>query len=207
MASNKEDIIVQEALTQKCFWELAKLGIRKSQHDSLSFRLVKVLLPTGETEVLMTNLESAFTTADLDLIYQKRWSIETSYNYIKNTWMLGTSSGYTQKAVIQDIYCVLIAFNMQTIVQYDALPALEKINKKRKKSYKINRNISAGTIREYLKNLFLNPFDAWIKVLKRMQQIILKSLEMVKPTIKERDRKMLRCNDRHHTELNYKRGF
>jgi hypothetical protein len=30
---------------------------------------------------------------------------------------------------------------------------------------------------------------------------------MIKPTIKERLRKMLRCSDRHHTELNYKCGF
>ena len=207
MASNETDIIVNEQLTQKCFWELAKLGIRKSQHDTIAFRLVKIVLPTGETEVLMTNLDAGFTIEDLDLIYQNRWGVETSYNYFKNTWMLGTFSGYSQKAIIQDIYCVLIAHNLQTIIQYDCLPELETINQKRKKPYKINRNISAGTVRMYLKNLLLDQAKTWVSVLQKAQKIILKSLEKIKPTFKERQRKLLRCNERHHTELNYKRGF
>jgi hypothetical protein len=207
IASNETDIIVNEQLTQKCFWELAKLGIRKSQHDTITFRLVKIILPTGETEVLMTNLEASFTIEDLNLIYQNRWGVETSYNYLKNTWMLGTFSGYSQKAIIQDIYCTLIAHNLQTIIQYDCLPELEIINQKRKKSYKINRNISAGTVRMYLKNILLDQAKTWVSVLQKAQKIILKSLEKIKPTFKERQRKLLRGNDRHQTELNYKRGF
>ncbi len=207
MASNETDIIVTEQLTQKCFWELAKMGIRKSQHDTITFRLIKIILTTGETEVLMTNLDADFTIEDLNLIYQNRWGVETSYNYLKNTWMLGTFSGYSQKAIIQDIYCTLIAHNLQTIIQYDCSPGLEKINKKRKKEYKINRNISAGTVRTYLKKLLLDQGIKWQLALVKAQKIILKSLEKIKPTIKERERKLLRCNDRHHTELNYKRGF
>lgn len=207
MQSNETDIVVNEKLTQKCFWELAKMGIRKSQHDTVAFRLVKIMLPTGETEVLMTNLDADFTIEDLNLIYQNRWGVETSYNYLKNTLMLGTFSGYSQKAIVQDIYCALIAFNLQTIIQYDCLPALEKINVKRKKSYKINRNISAGTVRDYIKKILLNQAQNWVSKLQKAQKLILKSLEKVKKTSKERERKLLRCNDRHHTEYNYKRGF
>lgn len=207
LAGTETDIIVTEQLTQKCFWELAKLGIRKSQHDTVTFRLVKIALPTGETEVLMTNLGADFSIADLNFTYQNRWGVETSYNYLKNTWMLGTFSGYSQKAIIQDIYCVLIAHNLQTIIQYDCLPKLEKINETRQKEYKINRNVSAGTLRSHLKRLFVGAAEAGKVLLQNLQQLILKSLEKVKPAFKERQRKLLRCNDRHQTELNYKRGF
>ena len=87
------------------------------------------------------------------------------------------------------------------------MPNLAAINQKRKREYKINRNISAGTIRAYLKDLMLDVSDTWVLIMQKAQKIILKSLEKVKPTFKERQRKLLRCNDRHQTELNYKRGF
>jgi hypothetical protein len=137
MASDQVDIVVTESLSQKCFWELKKLKIRKSQHD----------------------------------------------------------------------YCVLIAHNLQTIIQYDCIPELEIINQKRTKEYKINRNVGSGIVRKCIRELFLNSTKSWKMALEAAQKMILKSLEMIKPTIKERLRKMLRCNDRHQTELNYKRGF
>ena len=121
--------------------------------------------------------------------------------------MLGTFSGYSKKAVIQDIYSVLAMYNLQTIIQYDCAEKLEEINERREKEYKINRNVGAGTARDGLKKIFLEAFGNIGTYLKIIQKIILKSLEMVKETHKERQRKMLRCNDRHQTELNYKRGF
>jgi len=45
------------------------------------------------------------------------------------------------------------------------------------------------------------------KVLEEMQIYYLQSLEMIKPKQAERRRKMIRTNDRHQTEWNYKRGF
>ncbi len=207
MNSSDTDIIVTEQLTQKCCKELAKMGIRKSRNDTYTFRLVKVILPTGETEVLKTDLDSSFGIEELDYLYQSRWGIETCYNYFKNTLMLGTFSGYSKKAVIQDIYSVLAMYNLQTIIQYDCAEKLEEINERREKEYKINRNVGAGTARDGLKKIFLEAFGNIGAYLKIIQKIILKSLEMVKETHKERQRKMLRCNDRHQTELNYKRGF
>lgn len=201
----EREVLVREHLSQKCFWELAKLGIRKSQHDTLEYRLVKVPLPGGETEVLMTNLGEGFTVADLGEIYRLRWGVETSYNCIKNTWMLGTFSGYSKKAVVQDIWCALILFNLQTIVQYGCSEGLSAINGRRRACYKVNRNVGAGTLRGKLRGLLFQV--GWEALLEWVQSVMLKSLERSKETNKERLRKKLRCNDRHHTEFNYKRGF
>jgi hypothetical protein len=60
----------------------------------ITYRLVKVILPTGETEVLMTNLDESFTISDLSEIYHLYWGVETAFNGIKNHQMLGTFSGY-----------------------------------------------------------------------------------------------------------------
>ena len=205
--SADNEAFITEEIQYRAFKELKKMGISVGFKDKLTYRLVKIPLSTGETEILMTNLDETITIEDLAGIYHQRWGVETSYNYFKNTFMLGTFSGYSVVAVKQDIWCVLINYNLQTIIQYDCEQALEIINKKRKAEYKINRNVGAGTLRNHLKDIFLNGIKKCEQALIHIQNLFLKSLEKIKPTHKERLRKRLRQNDRHQTELNYKRGF
>jgi Transposase DDE domain len=207
MKSTDKEAVITEQIQPKALKELHKMGIHVSSYESLTYRLVKIELSTGETEILMTNLDDSFTAQDLAEIYRLRWGIETAYNYFKNTFMLGTFSGYSPTAVMQDIWCVLIMYNLQTIIQYDCHPELEEINKRRKADYKFNRNVGAGTLRNHLKSLFLGTKSKVQQAIKHIEKLFLASLEKVKPNKQERDRKRLRSNDRHQTELNYKRGF
>lgn len=132
--------------------------------------------------------------------------------------MLGTFSGYSALAVQQDIYVNLLFYNLQSIVQIEAENKLKALNARRKKrsysrkkkeneGYQINRNIGANTLRMYLSRLFTSPEEHLEDVLKEMDIYFLQSLEMIKSNKKERKKKKIRQNDRHHTELNYKRGF
>jgi Transposase DDE domain len=207
MQSKVREVTISEQIQPKALKELHKLGIHVSSYDTLTYRLVKIELSTGETEILMTNLDDSFTAEDLAEIYRLRWGIETAYNYFKNTFMLGTFSGYSPTAVKQDIWCVLIMYNLQTILQYDCQKELEAINKKRKADYKINRNVGAGSLRNLLKDLFLVAKNKLQQTIKHIQNLYMASLEKVKPNKEEREPKRLRSNDRLQTELNYKRGF
>lgn len=210
LESSDSEAMITEQIQYRAFKELKELkemGISVNFYDKISYRIVKIPLSTGEIEILMTNLDDTFTIDDLKEIYRQRWGVETAYNYFKNTLMLGTFSGYSALAVKQDLWCVLIAYNLQTIIQYDCQEDLASINKRRKKAYKINRNIGAGSLRNHLKNLFLEGSDVCNRALQHIQKLFISSLEKVKPSDKPRQRKLLRCNDRHQTELNYKRGF
>ena len=51
--------------------------------------------------------------------------------------MLETFNSYAQKAIIQDIYCVLIAQKLQTIIRNDCIPELEIIKKKERENTKL----------------------------------------------------------------------
>lgn len=207
LESSDNDIQITEKIQYRALKELRLMGIHLSSYDTITYRLVKVLLSTGEIEILMTNLDQSFTIEDLSAIYHQRWGVETAYNYFKNTLMLGTFSGYSALAVKQDIWCVLIAYNLQSILQYECEDILKNINKKRKVEYKINRNIGAGTLRNHIKDLYLRGIEICKKAIQHIQNLFIMSLEKVKPANKPRERKLLRCNDRHQTELNYKRGF
>jgi hypothetical protein len=45
-------------------------------------RVIKVMLDTGEIEVLLTNLTETF---DFKELYFKRWGVEKEYDVLKNT--------------------------------------------------------------------------------------------------------------------------
>lgn len=212
------EILITEPLSEKTYKRLKTLGIRKSKIDTISYRLVKVILSTGETEILMTNLDNTFTVSDLSEIYRLRWGIETCFGGIKNHQMLGTFSGYSQAAVKQDIWISLIFYNLQTISSLASEVKAKAISEKRKnklskrkkkanQGYQLNRNIGANTLRMYLPELLQCPENQLDKLLTEMEIYYLQSLEMVKETRRERKKKMIRQNDRHHTEMNYKRGF
>lgn len=65
--------------------ELRDRGVKINKRTPIRVRMVKVLLDTGETEVLITNLydTSLYTTEELKEVYHLRWGIETFYGYVK----------------------------------------------------------------------------------------------------------------------------
>jgi len=63
------------------------------------------------------------------------------------------------------------------------------------------------TVLSEIKTLFICNEKQLEKRLENLFLLILKSLEMVKSTTKERERKRQRPNDRHTTEKNYKHNF
>jgi hypothetical protein len=218
MQSSDNDIIVTEPLSDKTCKKLTELGIKHSKNGEISYRLVKVILSTGEIEVLMTNVDNTFTLSDLYTLYGMRWGIETCFFCLKSFQMLGTFSGYSELAVRQDIYVNLLFYNLQTIAQLEAekkakmlsIKRKHKENKNRKAEnlgYQINRNVGTNTLSMHLFELFTCPEAQLGAVLEKMEEIFLQSLEKIKPHQQKRERKMHRQNDRHHTEKNYKRGM
>jgi hypothetical protein len=160
----------------------------------------------------MTNLGGEFSISDLAEIYRLRWGIETCFSCVKNHQMLGTFPGCSEVAVKQDIWCNLIFCNLQTISSLAAAAKAAAITEKRRanpagrkkkenRGYQLNCNTGANTLRMYLPSLLQCPENQLEKLLDEMQVYFLQSLEMVKETKLGRKRKMLRQNDRYHTEM------
>lgn len=216
--SNDNEVFITESLSEKTYKRLEAFGIRKSKLDTISYRLVKVILPTGEIEILMTNLDKSFTVNDLAELYRLRWGIETAFFCLKSHQMLGIFSGYSEQVILQDSWCNLLFYNLQSITNLESNLRAEQISQKRKNTpskkkkkenggYQLNRNIGAGVLRSYCFDLWEKRGKDLEKALEEMQIYYLQNLEMVKPKNAERKRKMIRTNDRHQTEWNYKRGF
>lgn len=112
-------------------------------------RVYKFLLPSGEVEVLLTNL---FECSDESLgdLYRLRWRIETHYNLLKNTVCLENFSGKTPNSVRQDFWVSMLFINAIAVFQReaDALVQSERIDKTNRYQYKARRSNMVVTLRE-----------------------------------------------------------
>jgi hypothetical protein len=103
-------------------------------------------------------------------------------------------------------------FNLLTIAQLSAEKELARVNarrknhpsQRRKAEYKINRNVGAGTLRQFLGDLLCCPNEELARVLAMLEKYAIQSLEKVKPRMVG---KKIRKHAPHHTAMNDKRGF
>ena len=124
---------------------------------TVQVRAVKIELPTGETEVLLTSLldKKTFTTTVLSQLYQMRWGIETAYDTLKNKFLIMCFSGLKPEAIYQDIYATLLMHNFQQLFINEAQVAVNKETTKCKYPYKVNISVATGIFKHQIIPLFL----------------------------------------------------
>lgn len=128
-------------------------GKEYDRKTAIPVRLVRIRLPGGETEVLITSLlESRKHPVKIfkDL-YFLRWGIETFYDELKNKLKVEHFTGYSAQSILQDFYCAVFISNIQSVIVNELQEELEEQNQGKKYGYKINTNLSYG----FLKNRIL----------------------------------------------------
>jgi len=72
----------------------------------IKLRLVRVELPKGQVEILMTSLLEIKTYPNgvFKELYQKRWGVETFYDELKNKLKVEHFPGYSNQSILQDFY-------------------------------------------------------------------------------------------------------
>jgi len=207
LKSGKTDAEVEFQIGERAYYSARdKYGL-KNKHPKFStfkMRLIRVELSTGETEVLATNLfnKRKFPETDFKDLYAKRWGVETAFDEIKNQLKLGVFSGYRTKIVLQDIWSVLIFYNIRSMFIQSAQSELDDV----KKDCQINRNIAISILQKEWYNLLLSSEQE--KYISQAMKLIIRYYERrrIRPPTK-RERKHMRANERYMTEKNYKPAF
>ncbi len=174
----------------------------------IKVRMQKILLPSGETEVLLTNLydEKMYSAADLKYLYGLRWGIETTYGKQKNQQQMEQFSGHRVICIQQDYAAGLFVANLQSLIEKQSERYLSKVNKHRKHIYRINRNISWASLKHQIVRLFLCQRPR--KILLMLQKAFERNLEPVRPGRKyPRIFKVKRLYGKYQTFTNYKRAI
>lgn len=171
-SGGKEAIIEIKPSQHKSFKDLAY-----DKEDKISVRMVRIRLPDGEIEILMTSLldNEKFPYKEFKALYFKRWKVETFYNRFKNIIGVEHFSGTCDQFIQQEFNCALYISNMQTIMSIDANKEVKECYKNRKYEYKVNSTLSLAFIRERLVKIFYQEKESG-SLLQELQELFVKNV-------------------------------
>jgi hypothetical protein len=105
----------------------------------------------------------------------------------------------------QDFEATVFVKNIQSIIQKQCTETLEKTNHLRKHNYKINHNISIGTLKNNIVLLFVNECPH--EILLKLQHIFVKNIEPIRHgRAYKRVLKVKYKRGKYRTLTNYKRA-
>jgi hypothetical protein len=122
---------------------------------SLTVRFVRVLLNTGEYEVLVTSLLDGYlypTEGFLEL-YHLRWGIETFYGLLKTRLELENFTGVGAEAVRQDFHATVYLSGLESLLTDTAQAMLDA--KDTKYPQTVNRAVSFNAVKNLALDLIL----------------------------------------------------
>lgn len=180
--SDEIERIVMFSLPKKDRKKLA--GYPHMQDTTITCRLLKIELETGEKEILCTSLTDTekYQYKEFDSLYHFRWNEEEAYKLLKSRIELENFSGKTAKAVKQDFHAKVF---LMTLCAAYAHPIEEKVteeykaDQQRKFDQKINRTNALSMTQEIMIAVMIRKqFD---KAIEAFDNIVEKTREIIRP--------------------------
>ncbi len=136
----------------------------KKTKDPIRVRIVKVIHPkTKKVLIFSTNLSvDEFSREEISQLYQKRWTIETSFKDLTHTMKLGQWHSKNENGILQEIYALLWFIN-NVKMQLALLQEPPKDFLEHQSYYKSNLKFCVGLV---LENLNLIIKKKWIDLRK-----------------------------------------
>ena len=205
--SEENERLITITLKDRSYRSLLKLGLDPIWKMNMIVRLIRVDLPDGEVEVLMTNLmhRRRFHYRRIGELYARRWGVETAIFNLKSFLQLALTSAYTQPGVEQDLWASFWFFNLNSALAFAQKTELKKQTSNRQYTYQINRNLAAGLIKRWVPSLFLDNTRKWRAKTQVLMKQIIAYPEPYRPRpSRVRTRKILRGQGRHIYQPNYR---
>ena len=173
-----EDTLLFEASHPQARLLCSEAGVDPAAQIEL--RLVRVELPSGESEVLLTSLldRQAFPAEVFADLYNRRWGIETDYRRLKQTLCLDNFSGRSVVAVKQDFHAGQLLKNLTLLMQYLLQPVIEQRHKGRTLRWKANFAQGVSRLKNTLVELLVRPCA---QGLANVLELMTNSLSAVRP--------------------------
>lgn len=176
--------------------------------EEITVRLIRIELPKGEIEVLVTNLldEKRFPHKGFKELYHLRWPVEESYKSFKSRLKVENFTGKSAQIIKQDFFAKTFILSFSAILEHAAQPLVEKTSLKNEGKTEYKRQINRTALLNVLKNTFVELFIKTKQIKCFLQEIIrtvAQNTEAIRP-----DRS---CTRKHKTTtryyMNYKPAF
>ena len=148
----------------------------------LTVRVVRVRLPNGELEVLVTNLlsDTLFPTSSVSRLYHLRWGVETLYGVVKTRRQLENFSGLTAESVRPDFFATICLTHLESVLTEEATTKLKKKTAKNRYPQPVNQAVSFNAIKNYVIALFYLENRSEAR-LRQLTQLFLTNPNSVRP--------------------------
>jgi len=130
--------------------EFAAQGHPVPVGTELRVRVIKLVLPSGQTEILVTNVpETLLPYEEASDVYFSRWGVEVHYNVLKNRFELANFSGVLPEAIHQEHQATVLLGNLCAVAEaeaqelWDAQQATHPEDYQYER-YKVNTSVAVG---------------------------------------------------------------
>ena len=168
---------------------------------SKEVRVIKVELPDGTVEVLLTNIfDKSITTTLFKELYFLRWGVECKYKELKSSIEIEEFSGTKPVAIEQDFYASIYLSMIASLIKKDADAAIADDNqdKSLKSEYQANRNFILSEIFKKIITMMVKPILG-----KRILENLLEKAKKIRSQIRPNrscERKNKHPRKKHHSQ-------
>jgi hypothetical protein len=203
--SDQTDVVITLEVT-----ESQKQTVRAHQWPtSVQVRLVKVALPTGETEVLMTSLLDPvrYPAAEFQWLYHQRWGVETAFYHFKDHLETERFSSGKPQYIAQDVYAMAFLLAFEAVLDKEADLNLQRESQKKglKYTYHIKRKGAYSAIMALLPQLLVIPKVSTTTVLEQLRAALVHQQSPIRPE-RTSKRRELSTTQRLNAQLYKKKG-
>ncbi|MCD8542345.1 MAG: IS4 family transposase [Gammaproteobacteria bacterium] len=173
-----DDTATSRIVTINCPIRQKKRAEENKLSKTIKIRLIRLVLSSGEVEVLATSLlnEEEFTVEDFNYLYSLRWGVETFFSKIKGRLALENFTGKTVESIYQDFWSTIFISNLETIMTEDIEKKINESKPIENKKIKINKAVSFNAIKHKALELFVVETDKKIVLDKLMQLFMLNTI-------------------------------
>lgn len=185
LKSKENERIVEFSLPQKDYHRLA--DYQDIINKKIKCRLIKVVLETGEIEILCTSLINTqkYKIEGFGTLYNVRWNEEEAYKMLKCRAEVENFSGKTSIAIKQDFQAKIFSMTLCAIYAH---PIEEKVmtefkaDETRKFDQKINRTTALAMLQSIFVPVFIKK--EYEKAIKAFDDLVYCTREIIRPNRK-----------------------
>ena len=178
--------------------------LKKKGHEDIKLRVVKFPLPSGETEVLISDLwDKRMGINGFKELYFMRWPVETKYDEVKNKLEIENFSGRSVLAIEQEFYITMYMANIAAAAYWEAQEqvASERAKKDNRYHYQVNVNHEIGVLKDrFILALLEDDAEKRSKQVRKILLLLIKRVSPVRPNRSVARKSSSRNSKFHHNQ-------
>jgi len=151
--------------------------------NPLPLRLVRIDLPSGETEVLITSLidKKRYSHEIFSELYHQRWFVEEDFKTAKCWIEIENFTGKSVLSVYQDFHARILAKNLTSMISFPTRETIEQQHQDCQYHYQINFAYALSAAKQSLALLLNRPVAVLTRLIQNLFDLFVQTTEPIRP--------------------------